>query len=100
MTAEVNIVLGRAEDVLTVPAAALGSRAPDGAYLVRVLNADGSTTERRVEVGLNDKVTAEVESGLAEGDQVVTGEMTAAQRAAASSSLRLGRGRGGPPPGM
>lgn len=100
MTAEVNIVLGRAEGVLTVPAAALGNRAPDGTYRVRVLNADGSTAERRVEVGLNDKVTAEVKSGLAEGDKVVTGEMTAAQRAAASSSLRLGRGGGGPPPGM
>lgn len=97
MTAEVNIVLGRAENVLTVPAAALGNREPDGAYRVKVLNADGSTAERRVEVGLNDKVTAEVKSGLAEGDKVVTGEMTAAQRAASSSSLRLGRGGGGPP---
>lgn len=100
MTAEVNIVLGRAENVLTVPAAALGNRDSDGKYRVKVLNADGSTAERRVEIGLNDKVTAEVKSGLAEGDQVVTGEMTAAQRSASSSSLRLGRGGGGPPPGM
>jgi len=100
MTAEVNIVLGGAENVLTVPAAALGGHDAEGKYLVKVLNADGSTTERRVEIGLNDKVTAEVKSGLAEGDQVVTGEMTAAQRSASSSSLRLGRGGGGPPPGM
>lgn len=99
MTAEVNIVLGRAENVLTVPAAALGNRDHEGRYRVKVLNADGSITDRRVEIGLNDKVTAEVKSGLEEGDKVVTGEMTAAQRAAATSNVRLGRG-GGPPPGM
>lgn len=98
MTAEVNIVLGSADNVLTVPAAALGSRDGEGKYRVKVLNADGSTAERRVEIGLNDKVTAEVKSGLSEGDKVVTGEMTAAQRAASASSVRLGRG--GPPPGM
>lgn len=100
MTAEVNIVLGSAENVLTVPAAALGNRDSEGKYSIKLLNADGSTSERRVEIGLNDKVTAEVKSGLAEGDKVVTGEMTDAQRAAASSSLRLGGGGGGPPPGM
>lgn len=100
MTAEVNIVLGRAENVLTVPAAALGNRDHEGKYRVKVLNADGTMAERRVEIGLNDKVTAEVKSGLEEGDKVVTGEMTAAQRAAATSNVRLGRGGGGPPPGM
>ena len=99
MTAEVNIVLGSADNVLTVPAGALGNRDHEGKYRVKVLNADGSTAERRVEIGLNDKVTAEVKSGLDEGDKVVTGEMTAAQKAATSSSVRLGRG-GGPPPGM
>ncbi|PIP01100.1 efflux RND transporter periplasmic adaptor subunit [Pleomorphomonas carboxyditropha] len=100
MTAEVNIVLGSAENVLTVPAAALGNRDRDGKYSVKVLNADGSTAERRVEIGLNDKVNAEVKSGLEEGDKVVTGEMTAAQRSASAASMRLGRGGGGPPPGM
>ncbi len=101
MTAEVNIVLGSAENVLTVPAAALGNRDSEGNYRVKVLGPDGSPAERRVEIGLNDKVTAEVKSGLEEGDEVVTGEMTTAQRSSSSSSLRLGRGGGGgPPPGM
>ncbi|MEP9352471.1 efflux RND transporter periplasmic adaptor subunit [Xanthobacter sp. KR7-65] len=81
MTAEVHIVLGRAEGVLTVPATAL-ERAGRG-YRVRVLSADGTVERRRVEVGLNDKVTAEIRSGLAEGDRVVTGESLA--------------GAGGPP---
>lgn len=96
MTAEVNIVLGKAENVLTVPAAALGTREADGSYKVKVLGADGATVERQVTVGLNDKVTAEVKSGLAEGDKVVTGEMTAAERAAAKTAMRVG----GPGPGM
>lgn len=99
MTAEVNIVLGSADNVLLVPSSALGTRGADGKYSVKVLNADGSTAERQVEIGLDDKVNAEVKSGLAEGDKVVTGEMTASQKSASSSRVRLGGG-GGPPPGM
>lgn len=83
MTPEVHIILGRAENVLTVPATAL-ERAGKG-WRVRVLNADGSVERRRVEVGLNDKVTAEIRSGLQEGERVVTGEAVA------------GGGAGGPP---
>lgn len=77
MTAEVHIVLGTATDVPVIPAAALGPRALDGSYQVRVLAADGTLAARRVEIGLNDKVMAEVRSGLALGERVVTGERTA-----------------------
>ncbi|QTL02931.1 efflux RND transporter periplasmic adaptor subunit [Aquabacter sp. L1I39] len=78
MTAEVHIVLGTAADVPVIPAAALGARAGDGSYEVRVLAADGTLTARRVEIGLNDKVMAQVRSGLALGERVVTGERTGA----------------------
>ncbi|QCI99386.1 efflux RND transporter periplasmic adaptor subunit [Agrobacterium larrymoorei] len=92
MTAEVHIVLGEARDVLTVPSAALGSASSDGKYAVRVMAADGSIAQKQVEVGLNDKVTAEIRSGLAENERVITGEATAAASSSAS------RGPGGPPP--
>lgn len=93
MTAEVHIVLGRADDVLTVPAVALGPRNADGSYTVRVV--DGDKIERRkVEIGLNDKVIAEVRSGLEAGDRVVTGEGSSAPGAA------TGRRMGGPPMGF
>lgn len=88
MTAEVHIVRGRAAGVLTVPATAI-ERDGDGPS-VRVLRSDGAVERRKVEVGLNDKVAAEIRAGLAEGERVVTGEAVAA-------SARVS---GGPPPPM
>ncbi len=78
MTAEVHIVLGRAENVLTVPALTLGAPEPDGRYRLQVQEADGRLTERLVTVGLNDKVLVEITEGLAEGERVVTGGGTGA----------------------
>lgn len=95
MTAQVHMVLGSATDVLVVPAAALGARDADGRYAVRVLGAGGQISERRIEIGLNDKVTAEVRDGLAEGDVVVTG-VAAAQ----TSSGSMGPGGPGGPMGF
>ncbi|MBC7137556.1 MAG: efflux RND transporter periplasmic adaptor subunit [Defluviimonas sp.] len=72
MTAEVTIVLARATDVLTIPASALGARTEDGARMVGVYDpATGTTRPRAVRVGLNTNVTAEITSGLAEGERVV-----------------------------
>lgn len=88
MTAEVHIVLARAENVLTVPSGALGRRNRDGTYTVEVAGPDGQVVERRVEVGLNNKITAEIRAGLAEGDRVVTG------RAAGAAPAEAPRRRG------
>lgn len=74
MTAEVHIVLNQALDVLTIPSAALGQRTRDGGYNVRVLDEKGQIEDRRIKTGLNDKVTVEVISGLAEGERVVVGQ--------------------------
>lgn len=95
MTAEVHIVLGAARGAITVPATALGPRRRDGRQTLRVLGGDGSVSVREVEVGLSDKVTVEIRSGLAEGEKVVTGEMSAAERATSANSSRR---RFGPPP--
>ncbi|VDS08182.1 Macrolide export protein MacA [Paracoccus haematequi] len=73
MTAQVHIVLGSAQDVLTVPSMALGSPGPDGRYRLQVQGSDGTLSERVVSVGLNDKVMAEITEGLAEGEKIVTG---------------------------
>ncbi|CAM5761990.1 MexE family multidrug efflux RND transporter periplasmic adaptor subunit [Labrys miyagiensis] len=92
MTAEVHIVLGRSSNVLVVPSAALGAVKEGNRYMVRIQGKDGTVLDREVKIGLNNKVTAEVLSGLAEGERVVTGEVT--QQAASTSSS----GPGGPPP--
>jgi macrolide-specific efflux system membrane fusion protein len=89
MSAEVNIILGSAADVLTIPSSALPETAATGEAQVRV-ERDGRIETRQVEIGLNNKITAEVRSGLSEGERVVIGEGSAAP----STSSR----RGGPPP--
>jgi macrolide-specific efflux system membrane fusion protein len=74
MTAEVHIVLGEAKNVLTIPSTALGPKGPDGLYPVRVLNKDGSVSEHRLKIGLNNNSVAEVRStNLKPGDQVIIG---------------------------
>lgn len=84
MTAEVRIVLGSARDVLTIPSAALGARDAQGRYAVRVV-ANGQAVERAVEVGLNDKINAEVRAGLSEGEQVVIDEASGTPATSAAS---------------
>lgn len=74
MTAEVHVVLGAAEDVLTVPALALGDSRGENRFALQVQGRDGALSERVVSVGLNDKVMAEITDGLSEGETVVTGK--------------------------
>lgn len=85
MTAEVSIILDKAENVLTVPSSALTKDA-DG-YTVKLYDAtDGTTTTVPVEVGLNNKIRAEIISGLSEGDEVVTGTAVVAPSASRSNT--------------
>lgn len=77
MTAQTTIVLATAKKALSLPSAALGPRARDGSYRVRVLQGDGQIVEKKVRVGLNNRVTAEVLEGLTEGEQVITTEAVA-----------------------
>ncbi|WP_164885715.1 efflux RND transporter periplasmic adaptor subunit [Paenirhodobacter populi] len=93
MTTQVTITLAEAKDVLTVPAGALRRKGRD--YFVTVVGPMGGLTEQQVEVGLNNKVTAEIKAGLTEGQQVVSagqGAMGPGQGAgqAGSASRRIG----------
>ncbi|WFU12141.1 efflux RND transporter periplasmic adaptor subunit (plasmid) [Rhizobium sp. CB3090] len=90
MSAEVHIVLGAAKHALIIPSSALGAKDTDGTYSVQVVDADGKQASRKITIGLNNNVTAEVRSGLSEGERVVIGE---ASTTTAKSSMG-----GGPPP--
>jgi macrolide-specific efflux system membrane fusion protein len=90
MSAEVHIVLGSAQDVLTIPSAALSDDRAGGGYTVHVIASNGFISARKVEIGLNNNVNAEVSSGLSEGERVVIGDASAAKVATTSG--------GGPPP--
>jgi macrolide-specific efflux system membrane fusion protein len=93
MSAEVSIILGSAKNVLTIPSSALPETAATGSSQVRV-EKDGVVETRKVEIGLNNKITAEVISGLSEGERVVIGEASATATSTSSNK----RGPGGPPP--
>ncbi|MDZ4372877.1 MAG: efflux RND transporter periplasmic adaptor subunit [Phenylobacterium sp.] len=93
MTAQVNIVLARARNALTIPATALGRRARDGSYTVQVVDEDGEATPRKIKVGINTGVDVQVLSGLKAGEQVVIGD-------ASATTPRGGRGSGGGRGGM
>jgi macrolide-specific efflux system membrane fusion protein len=106
MTAQVTIVLEAATDVLTMPASLLTKQGPDGSYIVDVWNkTTGQTEPRRVEIGLNNKVVAEVKSGLSEGDLLIDAAAARSTGAPGSpaglgSSRSLLTGGGGAPPMM
>ncbi|ENR72301.1 efflux transporter, RND family, MFP subunit [Brucella abortus 64/81] len=73
MSAQVYFVLGEAKDVLVVPTAALTDKQKGGKPQVTVKVADesGTLVERPVKVGVRNRVLAEIQSGLEEGDRVV-----------------------------
>ncbi|TAK97545.1 MAG: efflux RND transporter periplasmic adaptor subunit [Aquabacterium sp.] len=95
MTAQVFIVLNKADHALVIPASALGKRdRKTKTYAVSVLEGPQGKQQvstRQVKIGLNNRVQAQVLEGLKEGDLVVVGEATGS-----------GNGSGGSrrPPGM
>ena len=71
MTTQVFFLLGEAKDAITVPVGAVNESA-DGQTYVTVMTEDGPR-QRQVEVGLTNRISAEIKSGLDEGETVVTG---------------------------
>lgn len=96
MTASVTIVLAEARNVLTLPSSLVTRRGPDGGAMVMVYDPQAEETRPvEVEVGLNNNISAEIVSGLDEGDQVVNA--TGARLTTSSGGGRSGPGGlGGP----
>lgn len=84
MTAQVYLVVARLKSALEIPAIALQGDQ------VRVVDNGGKISLRRVKVGLNNKVDAQILSGLSTGERVIVSEVSAGQSDAA----------GGMPPPM
>ena len=95
MTAQVYVVINEAKDAILIPSAALqastkpskSSRNADTqnaaqksgknnttTAMVRVLKADGEVVEQMVTVGINNRVNAQILSGLSVGDEVILSE--------------------------
>ncbi|SEM28906.1 membrane fusion protein, macrolide-specific efflux system [Pseudomonas sp. NFIX51] len=71
MTTQVFFVAERAQDVLTAPIAALQGSTESGVQLARVVAKNGSIEERKVRVGISDRLRIQILDGLAEGDHLL-----------------------------
>ena len=93
MTAQVFFILGEAKGVPLVPVTALGQPRAGAAdeYEVRVLTSEGPR-RRTVKIGLADRTSAQVLSGLAVGDQVIVGTPAGADSAGRSGGGARSRG--------
>ena len=92
MTADVTITTASVSNVLTIPSEALAGAV--GNYSVRIMGASGVPESRQVTVGLVTSTLAEIKSGLAAGETVVTGT-TAARAATTTTTNNQGGFRGG-----
>ncbi len=100
MSAQVFFIREAAENVLTIPVAALGQAVPTqdirtGAakevgerFQVQILDAQGQVQSRSILVGTRTRVLVEVLDGLEEGEQVITGGLPAAADGDSNRSSR------------
>ncbi|KRG67512.1 hemolysin secretion protein D [Stenotrophomonas terrae] len=72
--------------------------AKSNSYMVRVVNKDGQPEPRRIRIGLNNGSNVEVVEGLSEGELVVVGEVSDADKSSTRSNQRspMGPMMGGP----
>lgn len=75
MTAQVTVVVGSAKGAVIVPSAAIRRRG--GESFVDVVD-EGGSRPRKVQVGLDNKIQAQIVSGLSAGERVVTARSTGA----------------------
>jgi membrane fusion protein, macrolide-specific efflux system len=71
MTAQVTITLQVTKSALTIPASVLRDQTVDGRYALNVLARNGRVDHRRIRIGVNNHVLAEVLEGLNEGEKVI-----------------------------
>ena len=93
MTAQVYFVVADAHDVVTVPFAAVKRSGRERKATVDVVRDDGSIETRPVEVGVTNRVLAEIRAGLAPDERVVIGNRAGEPRTAQGN-------RPGSPPGL
>ncbi|MGE0747913.1 MAG: efflux RND transporter periplasmic adaptor subunit [Rhodospirillales bacterium] len=80
MSAQAFFIIAEARRVPIVPMTALRRvRGPGGRYVVRVME-NGQPVERPVQVGVTNRLLAEVKSGLKEGEEVVVDQAPGGQR--------------------
>jgi HlyD family secretion protein len=77
MTANADLITARREGVLLVPNAAITADRQAGTYTVHRVHTDGTVTSVEVTVGLKDSDYTQIVDGLANGDPVLLGQLSA-----------------------
>ena len=85
MTAQVFFIVADVKDATLVPFSAL-SRVSNGRATVRVVGADGRVEQRQVQVGVTNRVSAQIVAGLEPGERIATGERARPNARAASAA--------------
>ena len=88
MTTQNVIEIDKAENVLAIPTITIQSKGR-GKKFVRVLE-NGTPVEKEVQTGITNNVMTEIQSGLTEGEQIISTQMTEDERKA-SLATRGGR---------
>ncbi|MFK7805347.1 MAG: efflux RND transporter periplasmic adaptor subunit [Anaerolineae bacterium] len=77
MTANADLITANRENVLLVATSALTADRDTGQYFVNVVNADGTTEQVEVSIGLRDSQFTQITSGLEEGIELLMGGIEA-----------------------
>lgn len=89
MMTQNTIHVSSAKNVLLVPTIAITSR--QDKHFVRILTGKNKTERREVEIGISDGVYTEIKSGLSEGEQVISSEVSKGEQVGETSKMRRPR---------
>ena len=91
MTTQNTIEIASADKVLVVPTITIHEKG--GKKFVQILEVDQKITEREIKTGLSDNMNTEVVSGLKEGEQIVSSQMTNTEIMDSANDTPRGRPR-------
>ncbi len=89
MLTQNTIHVSSAENVLIVPSITISSQ--QGKHFVRVLTDKKKVEKREVETGISDGVFTEIKSGLNDGEQVISSEVSKGEQVGETSRMRRPR---------
>ena len=89
MLTQNTIHVSSAENVLIVPSITISSQ--QGKHFVRVLTDKKKVEKREVETGISDGIFTEIKSGLNDGEQVISSEVSKGEQIGETSRMRRPR---------
>ncbi|MDC9819443.1 efflux RND transporter periplasmic adaptor subunit [Pectobacterium polonicum] len=72
MTTQIKIILSEEKNTLLIPSVLLKKINSDGSYSINVVGPQGNPSQRRIKIGINNRVMAQVIEGLTSDDKIIT----------------------------